>query len=255
MTSDCYSFINTTSGNLQHLNIEGSWPSFILSDKDDYIPNYIRRTGGWELHLIEDAKKYIKDDTMVLDIGANIGVWSVYMAKNKSLTVHAFEPYLPTYYNLCSNLLINNALNVQTHRCALGSSEEHGKVLPLYVLPSNIGATRLTPIGNQPFKEAPFHATLDYLDRMFPTEIVSFIKIDVEGHEEQVLRGGHELISRSKPVIYFESWDGHPTIQKPLFEYIHSLGYNIQHICSDDYRAIHIDSEFLPSEVINARSE
>jgi FkbM family methyltransferase len=48
---------------------------------------------------------------------------------------------------------------------------------------------------------------LDYLDRLFPDELISFIKIDVEGHEEKVLRGGEQLILRSKPVIYFESWN------------------------------------------------
>jgi len=232
-----FEFVNTNKGDFMVLNTEGYWPSFLLSGESDCIPDHIRRTGRWEFDLIESAQQYIKNDSIVLDIGANIGVWSVYMARNKSLKIHCFEPYVPTYYNLCSNLLINDALNVTAHRCALSDQSDYGKELPLFVLPSNVGATRLGHT-NEAFIESKFTTNLDYLDRMFPTEVVSFIKIDVEGYEEKVLRGGEQLLLRSKPVIYFESWNSKQEIQKSLFSYLEGLNYTIQHISSDDYKAI-----------------
>lgn len=232
-----FGFMDTNRGNFTVLNTAGYWPSFVLPNKNDFIPNHIRATGGWEYNLIEGAQKYIKDGAFILDIGANIGVWSVYLARNKSYKIHCFEPYLPTYYNLCSNLLINDALNVTAHRCALSDQDDYGKELPMFVTPANVGATRLGCV-NESFVESKFTASLDYLDRMFPTEIVSFIKIDVEGHEEKVLRGGEQLLLRSKPVIYFESWNSEQGIQKSLFAYLESLNYTIHHINSDDYKAI-----------------
>jgi len=233
--------MNTTKGILQHLDTDGSWPSFVLSDANDCIPSYIRHNGHWELDLVNDALKYIDVNKpgIVLDIGANIGVWSVYLSKHKNLNIHSFEPYLPTYYNLCSNLLLNKAFNCKSHRCALGNMDEYGKKLPMYVVPYNIGMTKLSEDSN--FEKAEFEASMDYLDRIFPTEIVSFIKIDVEGHEEHVLRGGEYMIKRSKPVIYFESWNCRPELREPLFRYIIDLGYEIQHINGDDYRAIPIN--------------
>ena len=232
--------MNTSKGTLTHLNTEGVWPSFILSDANDCIPNVIRTRGSWELDLINDAKRYIKDDSIVLDIGANIGAWSVYIAMNKSLTIHSFEPYLPTYYNLCSNLLVNEAFNCNTHRCALGSKEEYGSILPLYTCHGNVGATRINDnnVVGSGFDKTKFNAAMDYLDRIFPTEHVSFIKIDVEGHEEKVLRGGEQLLKRSKPVIFFEAWNHRPDIRDSLIKYITSLGYNVEHIKDDDYKAL-----------------
>lgn len=232
-----YSLINTSTGSITSLDTNGYWPTFILHDKSDTIPNNIKRYGHWELHLIDDAKKYIKDNTHVLDIGANIGAWTVYLAKNKTNKIHSFEPFLPNYYNLCSNILINDAMNVETYRCALGNADEYEKILPLYTLNENIGATRLGCI-NDKFNSSGFSCKLDYLDRIFKTEDVSFIKIDVEGYEEKVLRGGEQLIRRCKPTIYFESWNTMPQEQQSLFKYLESLGYTIQHIQCDDYRAV-----------------
>lgn len=235
MTS--YSLINTSFGHSTPLATNGYWPSFIITDKRDTIGDYIKKYGHWERYLIDDAMKHIRDGSHVLDIGANIGAWTIYMARNKSITVHSFEPFPRTYYNLCSNILINDAMNVQTYRCALSDEEDYGKTLPLFCIDENIGGTRLGHTDEY-FQQSEFTCKLDFLDRIMTDEDISLIKIDVEGHEEKVLRGGEKLLRRCSPTIYMESWRCKPLEQKSLFEYLMTLGYTIEHIHDDDYRAI-----------------
>lgn len=75
---------------------------------------------------------------------------------------------------------------------------------------------------------------------------IGFIKLDVEGHEKEVLEGSVETIKRNNyPKILFESWDEHyeknnyPSIKlrKELFDFIKSLGYNIIKVGADMYLA------------------
>lgn len=233
-----YSLVNTSFGHNNPLHTNGYWPSFILTNGRDTIADSIKIHGHWERYLIDDAIQYIRDGSHVLDIGANIGAWTLYMARNKTITVHSFEPFPRTYYNLCANILMNDAMNVETYRCALSDEGDYGKTLPLFCIDENIGGTRLANI-NEEFHQSEFSCRLDYLDRILKDDLdVSLIKIDVEGHEEKVLRGGETLLRRCKPTIYMESWRCKPLEQESLFNYLTSLGYEIQHISQDDYRAI-----------------
>ena len=76
------------------------------------------------------------------------------------------------------------------------------------------------------------------------------MKIDVEGHELNVLKGGEQTIMKCKPVIMFECWandsihwNSIPNTGVELMDYIKSLGYNINKVNidgNDNYEAIPI---------------
>ena len=96
-------------------------------------------------------------------------------------------------------------------------------------------------INNTPFIDVPVN-TLD----SFELTDINFIKIDVEGHEQQVLEGSIKTITENDyPKILFESWDehhekeGHPSIQiqTDLFDFIKSLEYKIVKVGLDMYVA------------------
>lgn len=62
---------------------------------------------------------------------------------------------------------------------------------------------------------------------------VSLIKIDIEGHEIEAIKGGLETIKKSKPVIIVEVFRG-PECDERLM-YLRSLGYQVTHLEDNDY--------------------
>ncbi|HEV2081381.1 MAG TPA: FkbM family methyltransferase [Brevundimonas sp.] len=135
---------------------------------------------------------------VALDIGANIGNHAMWFSDHFS-HVHAFEPNPRTY-----GLLAFNAAplpGVTTHQMGLG--DQKGELtLSADVLHPEVSSLRLgTPgLADQIMVRVE---TLDDLT-LERKEDVCFIKIDVEGFEEQVLRGGRATIASTQPLIVME---------------------------------------------------
>ena len=234
-------FINTTTRQGVQLSTAGAQPSYILADDGDYIPYTIKSIGGWEIGLMNIALPYIRDGDTVLDIGANLGTWSVTLAKNPTLTVHSFEPQRKIFLNLCANLWLNQRYNVHAHNCALGLEEDSGKTLAMYSLPNTYNTATASLLPMDHLTGMDVSCKMMHLDDpFFGIDKVNFIKLDVEGYEEQVLRGGAKLIAKWKPIIFFESGHG-PTwadIRKSLFDYFTEIGYTVSQIANDDWLAV-----------------
>jgi FkbM family methyltransferase len=165
----------------------------------------------WDGAKINEISKYIKKDTMAIDIGANIGTHSIPYSKlvGKNGIVCSYEPQSVIYNILNRNLQVNNVSNVRAFKCALGHTEmkvsmsntvsdgkSKGKLLSYKSLdPINYGGIELGNHG-----ENTEMRTLD----SFNFDNVSFIKIDVEGCEKLVIYGGKETIRKNMPVILYE---------------------------------------------------
>ena len=125
---------------------------------------------------------------------------------------------------------------VRSHRCALGAQEEAVEMNP--TLQGNEGGTAIGNGGDKVLMK-----TLD----SFGFEKISFIKIDVEHHEDFVLEGGRETIRRCRPVMLVEIMGGHyrDSCPKPVkkkikrtIKKIEKLGYRVKQIGrSCDYLA------------------
>lgn len=110
----------------------------------------------------------------------------------------------------------------------------------------NIGGCKLIETNNSEQKNKYTLATLD----SFQFDKIDLIKIDVEGHELNVIKSGEQTILKYKPVILFECWDnesehwnGIPNTGIELMNYMKLLGYEINkiHIDGDDnYEALPI---------------
>jgi FkbM family methyltransferase len=144
---------------------------------------------------------------IVLDIGANVGFYAVFLGSviSSSGHIHCFEPLPKAFRQLTSNVLLN-ALDAQisSHNVALSDVAGTAK---LHV--PNTSGTSATSLRELHPEEDNFEIdidteTLDGWAAKFGVEGVDLIKIDVEGAERLVLQGGWSRISADRPFIFAE---------------------------------------------------
>lgn len=153
-------------------------------------------------------KSLLQPQHVFLDIGANIGAFSLAAADIVSRgEVHAFEPSVYHTEKLYANLLLNQLLNISVHAVALSNVEGTSN---LY-FPKGTGTLQNTGMASQfPFDYA--HSRVeriktvrldDYLEA-HDIRKVDVIKVDVEGAELNVLLGGIKTICHHRPHILME---------------------------------------------------
>jgi FkbM family methyltransferase len=193
-----------------------------------------------DLHQLALKILIDKPDGQVLDIGANLGTFCVPLARKiPTLKFHAFEPQRIIYYQLCANTIINSLGNVYTYEAGLSNQEADIELeVPDYTAETNIGAFSIDKeVRENEYecktsggKEKIILMTLDSIG----FENVRLLKIDVEGHELEVLRGGIKTIKANNyPPIIFEAWTWKPWYQekrKSLLDYLKGHGYEIQQL-------------------------
>lgn len=227
---------------------------YLLFSTGDLISNILFRTGQWEHHLqvISSLFYGAVEKPLVLDVGANIGAYSIPIAKkiqSAGGAVFAFEPQRIVYYQLCGNVVINSLENYHAIHQAIGDYDGVVDIPEVdYSTNLNVGAFSL----NEEFRK--FHdieesmkpqksrVPMAKLDSLNLERSVSLIKIDVEGHEENVIRGGVKLLEQHGfPPIIFEAWDfdWYKNRKKRLLDLIESLGYRITPINTTDFVAQH----------------
>jgi FkbM family methyltransferase len=154
------------------------------------------------------AKKLIKPNSIVLDIGANVGSFSLRLASHvlreniNDLYIHVFEPNPLIVRNLRENLSLNPGITdiVKIHPIGLG--KEKGK-LPFSYNNSNTGAGRITNGAQEESISIEVDRVDDVVATINPVNI-SFIKMIVEGFEPHVFKGAVKTIEKYKPPIFFE---------------------------------------------------
>jgi FkbM family methyltransferase len=139
-----------------------------------------------------------------LDVGANMGVVAATVASlQPQREVVAFEPVAETAHRAAATFALNGLQNVRLFQAAVGNEEGELTFFAapdctanasLYALDESIAWSR---------RQVPCY-TLDGLIARKVLGKVAFIKMDVEGHEPQTIRGACKLIADQKPVLFFE---------------------------------------------------
>lgn len=170
------------------------------------------------------------ENTTVLDIGANIGIMTVHLARSvKGVTVFSFEPMpnnIATFHRIIRYFKLQN---VKLFEIALGNSEgEIEMVMPVIDSVRMQGLSHVVHESITSFSEGlRVKVPLKMLDRMPELmnleKRISGIKIDIENFEFYALDGAKALISKNKPVIYAELWDNENRYQ--CFRLLNSLNY------------------------------
>ena len=160
----------------------------------------ITSSGKFEETETKTILSFVKADTVMLDIGANMGFYSIRVGqKAVNGKVIAFEPDPGNFAILQKNVALNKLTNVTAYNAALSDKKE---TMRLYKHPFNVGDYRLYNDGD--FTEYVDVPTLRLDDTVH--ERVDLIKIDVQGFEYFVLKGGRELLANYKPIVVSEFW-------------------------------------------------
>jgi len=189
-----------------HVQVRGF--TLEVDPRDQLIAKKLALYGGYEEYLSELLISIAQPGSVVIDIGADIGVHTVPLAARvgKQGRVIAFEPDPDNYQILTRNLQANNLSNVIAHNLAISS--ESGKAL-LYQDASNRGALSLNPSNvakcTEPIEAVPVKTVVgdDFLEEY--KKNVSLIKIDIEGAEPIALQSLEKTISANPDVkVVFE---------------------------------------------------
>lgn len=200
----------------------------------NYFPNdsLIGRSLDLYGEYAEDELKLlvalIRPGDVVVDVGANIGVHAVSFAATAGRVI-AIEAQRRLIDILRMNTADNGLTNIECIHAVAGVGDGALNVpTPNYASISNFAALALG--GHAVGERVPILA----LDRLSLTNC-RLIKIDVEGMELDVLRGGQETVARCRPLIYFEH--GHEQPMAASFAALFaSWGYVCYRQCSRFYR-------------------
>ena len=184
----------------------------------------------YERRLLDAIKEFLQlkeislADKTVLDIGSNVGNHAIYFSKF-SKKIICFEPEELNF----KILKINTSFNKNKFECKnFGLSDENKEFL-LYLNTFNSGNNSINEVkikGDEVL--APQKIKVYRLDDLELTEEIGLIKIDVEGLETNVIKGGIKTILKNKPVILFESNKNEFTNgTTSTIEYLKTINYSI----------------------------
>lgn len=202
-------------------------------------------TSRFERRDLALVARLLRPGMKVLDIGANIGLYSILAGKRVAPggRVWSFEPSVETTLRLHRNLQLNGVTTVTTVRTAL--AESSGGVLELARDRGRGDGERFLVAGGaigrlgeeQPAIEDVESVPVTTLDEYFSAEPldsskIDFLKIDIEGGELLVFSGARRLLEENRQlVIMFESTpegsDRYGYRQEDLFAFLRGFGFHI----------------------------
>jgi len=185
---------------------------------------------------VDFFRKFIKEGDLTIDIGANIGDTTVPMAlaAGKSGVTLGFDPNPYVYKILEANAALNkDKTNIVPQPYAISKEGDEFFFISSEASFGNggISPTKESIHGKfvHPHKIKGVNLT-EFLEREYPDQInkYSFVKIDTEGYDKEIIKSIRDLIQKYKPVIVAESFGASSDEAKmELFEVIHRDGYQI----------------------------
>jgi FkbM family methyltransferase len=224
--------------------LERDWPGgFVLHRSGDlvHVPCPLDARGRHALlhppQVHPAVLGFLQPGSVVIDGGANLGEWTVPFARRVEATgrVLAIEPAPRSAAALESTLAANALRQAETVRCAIGDHDGTADfAVPVVTSArSDTGTARIGPAGaGHAALQVPLRS-LDSLAAERDLVRLDLIKIDVEGHERQVLDGAAAILDRFHPVLVIET--GHETDgdRQAIHHRLGGLGYRMLGILLD----------------------
>ena len=169
----------------------------------DAVASTLIRGKYFEPYIIEIAKKHIKSNSTVLDIGANFGQMSMVFSNlvEPNGEVMSFEAQNLVFHFLEKNIEANRCKNVRLIERAVYNKENEVLYFSTPDMTNGAPYSGNTILGNSKTSNGVKSITIDSLKIDNP---ISFMKIDIEGSDIFALKGAKETILKHKMPIIFE---------------------------------------------------
>ena len=180
----------------------------IHADTSSFLEWSVFFFGHYELEVVRLIRRYLPSGGVAVDVGANVGLMTLAMVKaaGSGGRVIAVEPDPNVYERLSQNLRLNGLEGVLLYRCALGATPGQGTLHCPAPGAVNSGCATFaskTQASLSVDLEVPIR-TLDQLVEQERLSRLDLLKIDTEGWDFFVLKGGEKSIGAFRPVILFE---------------------------------------------------
>lgn len=182
-----------------YMEVERAGLRWVLNPSD-YVQQSLFWLGEHDRWEVFHIKKLLPPDAVICDVGANFGYYSVSLAASlkPKARIFAFEPHPGTRARLQRHVTLNELGDVVTVvPCAL--SDKPGTVR-MTSREDNTGAAHISQHGDTEVEVT----TLDGICARHQLSRLDFVKIDVEGFEPNVLRGGDYCLRTFRPKLFVE---------------------------------------------------
>lgn len=242
----------------QHLSFKGIFK--IRIDKNEFkiyntgtiIENQLFWKGidGFEPNSLKIWVKLCKISDVILDIGANTGIYSL-IAKcvNPISKVYAFEPVERVYRILEKNFTINN-FDACSYKVAISNSDGMGMFYDDDEEHTNSVVLNLDRSDEKNLHKVDTKVTkLDTFIKNTNIQGVALIKMDVETHESEVIEGFKEHLNDFRPTFIIEIIK--ESVALSLYEQLSGLGYNYFYI-NEPFGGVDHDVEGAPYQKVES---
>jgi FkbM family methyltransferase len=184
--------------------------TYVLLEQEDWFEK--------EIHFL---RRCIEPGMTAIDIGANLGVYSLTLARlvGPGGRVFAYEPGSEARRLLTHSRALNKLGNLEIVDAALSDGERQGHL-------AFAASSELRALGSTGAGEAVRITSLDREGAVHGWPSVDFIKIDAEGEEERIIAGGRAFFSAHSPLVMFEV-KAESRVNNRLPAIFHDMGYRV----------------------------
>lgn len=196
------------------VNVQGN--KMYVNPNDRGIAPMLLMDGVMEKYDTELFKKMVKEGMIVVDIGANVGYFTLIAAKlvGKSGIVYAFEPEPTNYELLCKNIEVNGYTNVIPIQKAVSNRNGKAKIWcdkinfasPSFSRDNVLVFLKDNILEKNSFVEVETITLDEFLKNTVRNAKVDIIKIDVEGAEGLIIDGAKQALEGNNLKIIMEFW-------------------------------------------------
>jgi FkbM family methyltransferase len=181
---------------------------------------------------------FLRPGFVVVDIGANVGVYSLKAAKEvgDNGVVIAVEPFIETAGRLSKNGRANGYRNLRVRNIALGPNTREVQLYLNNGRPNSFGLIQ----SGAAESVSVLSVALDDLCRWEGLERLDYLKIDAEGMEDQILAGGRKTVDRFRPIIQVEITKAMSDVPRQYLRFSAPCSPNCVFIPAENEQAISI---------------